>query len=298
MVKTVGVLGATGMVGQSLLPLLVNAGCRVQAFTRQTRSAELAVDKDAQLVFQTLSMASANTGKEKIADWICLAPIWMLPDHFPMLAAYQAMRVVALGSTSIFTKQNSVDAAEQNTAEKLSIGERRFMAWAEANRIEWVILRPTLIYGLGRDRNICEIARFISRFGFFPLLGAAQGLRQPVHLEDVATACAAALQSPQAANHAYNLSGAERVPYREMVRRIFSAMGKPARFISLPLIAFRAAIAFLRVFPRFRSWSVGMADRMNNDLVFDHEEATHDLGFSPRLFQLAKADLPASLTGR
>ncbi len=60
--------------------------------------------------------------------------------------------------------------------------------------VEWVILRPTLIYGHGRDKNITEIARFIRRFGFFPLLGKANGLRQPIHVEDVAEACFAALR--------------------------------------------------------------------------------------------------------
>ena len=290
--KTVGVLGATSMVGQSLLPLLVNAGWRVQAYTRQTQLAGQEAGKDVPIIFKTLATIGTNSDFEKIPDWVCLAPIWVLPDHFPMLNAYQARRVVALGSTSIFTKRHSSDAAEQGVAEKLSNGERRFIAWAEANQIEWVILRPTLIYGLGRDRNIGEIAQFISRFGFFPLLGAAQGMRQPVHVEDVASACAAALQNPQSANHAYNLSGAERLPYREMVSRVFNAMDKPTRFVNVPIIVFRAAIACLQVFPRFRNWSVGMAERMNNDLVFDHADATRDLGFMPKAFQLTPADLP------
>lgn len=60
--------------------------------------------------------------------------------------------------------------------------------------------------------------------------GAAQGLRQPMHAEDVATACIAASQSTPAGNHAYDLSGAERLTYREMVARLFRAMDRPARF--------------------------------------------------------------------
>lgn len=256
------------------------------------------VDEGARIAFRLLEKpgsghAPSPAVQEKtMAHWVCLAPIWTLPDYFPMLAAYRARRVVALSSTSIFTKRNSADHTERETAEKLRGGEQRLIDWAEANRIEWVILRPTLIYGLGRDRNLCEIARFISRFGFFPLLGAARGLRQPIHVGDVATACAAALQSVRAGNHAYNLSGAERLPYREMVGRIFRVMGKPERFAGIPLFAFRPAVACLRALPRFRNWSVAMAERMNADLVFDHEDATRDLGFSPRPFRPDKTDLP------
>ena len=296
---SVGVLGATSMVGQSLLPLLANAGWHVSAFSRKTQMRDRSDGENVDIIFRQLKKTDSDqlhapATKEKITHWVCLAPIWVLPDYFSTLTAYQAKRVVALSSTSVFTKQNSSDQIEQEIAEKLKDGEQRFIAWAEANQIEWVILRPTMIYGFGKDRNICEIARFISRFGFFPLFGAAQGLRQPIHVEDVATACAAAHQNSQATNHAYNLSGAEILTYREMVGRIFRVMGKPERFASIPLVAFRSAITCLRVLPRFRNWSAAMAERMNTDLVFDHADAVRDLGFSPRPFQPGKIDLPVS----
>lgn len=298
MVKpSVGVLGASSMVGKSLLLRLADAGWHVEAFSRHARISGQEVDQDARIVFRQLEGGNsihAVAEQGEIPHWVCLAPIWVLPDYFSMLTAHRARRIVALSSTSVFTKSASSDPAEQSTADKLRNGEQRFIAWAEANRIEWVILRPTLIYGLGQDRNICEIARFIARFGFFPLLGVAQGLRQPVHVEDVATACAVALQSAPASNHAYDLSGAERLTYREMVARVFGAMGKPERFIAVPLPVFRLAIAFLRIWPRFRNWTAAMAERMNSDLVFDHADAMHDLGFSPRPFHPGKMDLPIS----
>lgn len=132
-----------------------------------------------------------------------------------------------------------------------------------------MVLRPTLIYGLGRDKNVAEIALFIRRFGFFPLLGKAMGLRQPVHAEDVAGACLAALASPLAANRAYNISGAETLPYREMVSRVFAALQKRPWLVTIPLVIFGMAVACLRFFPRYRHWSAAMAERMNRDLVFD-----------------------------
>lgn len=164
---------------------------------------------------------------------------------------------------------------------------------AGAAELAWVILRPTLIYGHGRDKNIAEIARFIRRFGFFPLLGKAMGLREPIHAGDVAAACIAALKSPLAANRAYNISGGEPLPYREMVGRVFTALHRRPRFVTIPLFAFRFAVTCLRLFPRYRHWSAAMAERMNRDLVFDSADAARDLGFSPRPFLLAPEDLPA-----
>jgi len=195
-----------------------------------------------------------------------------------------------LSSTSRFTKGDSSDPNEQSVARKLAEGEERLCAWAEANQVEWVILRPTLIYGRGRDKNVSEIVRFVHRFGFFPLLGAASGLRPPVHVEDVSSACLAALDAPAAVNRAYNLSGGEALSYREMVSRIFVSLGSRLRLLTVPLWIFRLAVVLMRVLPRYRHWTVAMAERMNLDMVFDHGEAAEDLGFSPRPFRLNRED--------
>src|SRR3546814_2901272 len=80
-------------------------------------------------------------------------------------------------------------------------------------------------------------------------------LRQPIHAEDVAAACVVALQAPGAANRAYNLSGGETLAYREMVARVFAALGRPARLVTVPLWAFRLAVAVLRRLPRYRHWT-------------------------------------------
>jgi nucleoside-diphosphate-sugar epimerase len=216
----------------------------------------------------------------------------VLPDYFALIEAAGARRVVVLSSTSRFTKVGSGDMAEQATAAQLIDGEARLQAWAQSRGIEWVILRPTLIYGLGRDKNINEIACFIRRFGFFAVLGEAKGQRQPIHAEDVAGACLAALQGSGVRNRSYNISGGETLTYREMVARIFTALGRRPRALTVPLWAFRLAVSILRFLPRYRQWSAVMAERMNRDLVFDHTEAVRDLGFKPRAFKLTAEDLP------
>lgn len=284
----VGLLGATSLVGRCLIPLLLESGIRVCAFSRN--APETANDD---VLWQSLSApALAATGQDRIEHWLCVAPIWVLPDYFSLLEASGVRRIVVLSSTSLFTKESSSDLEEQNIARRLRDAEASVQTWAKACGVEWVILRPTLIYGVGEDRNVSEIARFIRRFGFFPLLGRAKGLRQPVHAKDVAGACLAALQANGVVNVAYNISGGEIIPYRDMVGRIFVAMGRPCRLLSVPLWAFRVAVKLLHCLPRYRHWSVAMAERMNRDLVFDHSDAKNDLSFSPRLFQVAREDLP------
>lgn len=289
----VGVLGATSLVGTLLLPLLSKAGWGVVAFSRQhkgdsscsnTKLIEWVDLQEAQRIGSVFSEAEIN-------HWICVAPIWVLSDYFPMLRAHGAQRVVALSSTSRFSKDNSSDLAEQALAQRLAEAEAGFIAWAEKHNVSWVILRPTLIYGLDRDQNISVISRVIARFGFFPLFGTARGLRQPVHAMDVAMASMATLTRPLSANCAYSLSGGETLSYREMVGRVFQHLDRPVRFIKVPLWMFRMAVTLLRMLPRYKHWSAAMAERMNQDLVFDHADATRDFDFSPRAFALDNEEI-------
>lgn len=308
----VGVFGATSLVGTCLLPLLSAQGRQVIAFSRQMIGSlgdgvewrQLSVsechslqtsDKTANYstkLFDSQLSDYPQRDEGEIPYWICLAPIWVLPEYFGLLEAQGARRVMVLSSTSCFTKSNSTDPEEQLMALRLADGEARVQEWAESHGVEWVILRPTLIYGLGMDKNITEIMRFIRRFGFFPLFGKASGLRQPIHVEDVAVASLAALTSTLATNHAYNISGEETLPYREMVSRVFAALRLRPRLVTIPLVIFKLAVACLKILPRYRHWSSAMAERMNYDLVFDHSDAARDLGFSPRPFRLTSEEVP------
>ncbi|MDD5580373.1 MAG: NAD-dependent epimerase/dehydratase family protein [Methylobacter sp.] len=309
--KLVGLLGATSMVGESLLPLLTQAGWQVRAYSRQ-----LVNSSTEDITWQQLPSTSSGCNKESlilmagksklrqpeasgfnknpsknISYWVSVAPIWILVDYLNFLEQHNARRIVALSSTSRFTKNDSPDPEERINAHRLADAEEKIRDWAENHGIEWVILRPTLIYGRGRDKNISEIARFICRFGFFPIFGSALGLRQPVHVADVADACIAALQAPSATNRAYNISGGETVTYRQMVCRTFIVLGRRPRLVKVPIAIFSFALACLRMLPRYQKWSVAMAERMNRDLVFNHEEATRDFGFKPRALVLTAADV-------
>ncbi len=284
-----GVLGANSLVGECVLLQLSQDGRHTVAFSRRPPAGKT----EAGVTWVRLSPSSpTHPNVVHIKGWICVAPIWVLPQYFDLIESSHPRRVVALSSTSLFVKRNSSDHGEQHIAERLAEGEHALRVWAEARGVEWVILRPTLIYGRGRDKNLTEIVRFVRAWGFFPLLGQANGLRQPVHAEDVATACVSALTLPTAANRTYNISGGETLSYREMVCRIVDAVGKSPRLVTVPRWLFWLAVTMVNLVPRYRHWTVEMVERMNRDLVFDHTDATRDLGFSPRPFGLLPQDVP------
>jgi nucleoside-diphosphate-sugar epimerase len=284
--RKVGVIGASSMVGQSVIERLAASGYRVLAFSRKP------VGYPAQMGVKWCSLSNEQDEKSTggLPNWVCLCPIWAVAEHFELMKNSGVRRVVVMSSTSRFTKTvdaGSRDANENALANRVVEGEKVLREWAEHNEIEWVILRPTLIYDLVSDKNLTQIAGFIRRYGFFPLLGAAQGRRQPVHVSEVADAVFAAMKSTETANKDYNISGGETLTYREMVARIFVWLGQKPRFVQVPMTGFAIAIAIARVFPKYHHISGSMVQRMSQDMVFDYNKAKSDFGYSPGNFLTA-----------
>ncbi len=269
--RVVAVLGASSLVGSYLIPALQQSGWQVIVWSRAGAGSALPA---------------------VIPYWISLAPVWVFPDYFAMAQRHGVHRVVVLSSTSIESKAHSSQDSDQRVVQQLQRGEHALQQWVESLGLEWIVLRPTLIYGGGRDHNVSEIDRLIRRFGFFVLLGQGRGLRQPVHAADVALACQRALESTAFSGRIYNVTGGERLTYRTMVERIFLARGRKPRIFSVPLRWFVWVLRLMHFFPAYRHWHVGMAQRMQNDLVFDGTPITRDLSIQPRPFDLQTLDLP------
>lgn len=214
---------------------------------------------------------------------VSVLPLWLLPPHVPALAAAGATRLIAFSSTSVFAKADSRDPAERALARRLSEAESALADACEASGIPWTVLRPTLIYGGGRDQNVSAVARFIQRFGFFPVAHPASGLRQPVHADDLALAAVAAIANPTAFNRAFNLPGGETLSYRDMVAHIFAGLGRTPRILPLPSGLLQAALPLVQDRLPHR-YSPALFLRMNQDLAFDATEAREALGYAPRSF--------------
>lgn len=212
-----------------------------------------------------------------------LLPIWLAPRVVPALADAGVRRLVALSSTSRFTKSASADAGERDVAARLARGEAELADGCAARGLAWTVLRPTLIYAEGRDGNVSRLARLIDRFGFFPVSGAASGLRQPVHADDVAQGLIQALDSAATKDRAFDLPGGETLAYREMLGRIFAGLGRPTRLVSLPPALWRLALRASG--PWLPGATAAMGTRMAEDLVFDPGPAREAFGWAPRAFR-------------
>jgi len=275
--RTALLLGGSGQIGQALLSRLRAVHWQVLAVSRQAQPAQAGMEwrrgdlQHMPPLPPTVHAIFSAGPLDAFARWYARG-------------AVQAPRVVAFGSTSLATKQDSIDAHERDLAMRLAAAEQGVFAHAAATGAQATLLRPTLVYGAGRDASLTQIAALARRFGWFPLPGGVNGLRQPVHVEDLADAAMAVIDRAATFGKAYALPGGETLTYRAMVARTLAAMSPPARLLELPAPVFRIAVGIAQRFDIARSLNAATIERMRQDLVFDSLPARTDFGYAPRAF--------------
>ncbi|WP_343225606.1 NAD-dependent epimerase/dehydratase family protein [Novilysobacter antarcticus] len=277
------VFGGSGQIGSALIARLAPADWRVTAVSRQVRAAGPGVpangvhwlpgELDAPPVLPSRVDVIFSCGPlDGFARWYADAGI-------------DAGRVVAFGSTSVETKQRSDDPFERDLAERLASAERALFARAQDRGAALTVLRPTLVYGVGRDANLTRIAGLARRWGRFPLPRGATGLRQPVHVADLAEAALGCFDRPASHGRAYAVPGGESLSYRDMVARVLACLQPPARLLELPRPLFALALHAARISGRASGLGDAAIARMQQDLVFDSGPAQRDFGYCPRPFE-------------
>ena len=295
-VRSVLVTGATGLVGHYLLSRLCAAGFDVHAVSRRPRdeaeSEALPPGRASRARWISLDLTHGELSLVPVACLFHAAPIWLLPRLLSPPADLGLRRLVAFSSTSRFTKRDSSSARERDVARRLREAEEAVQDLCHERGIAWTVFRPTLVYGGGRDRNVSAIARVIRRFGVFPIAGEGRGRRQPVHADDLAAACLAVLDEPTTFGRGYEMPGGETITYGEMVARIATGVGRAVRTPHLPLPLLRALLGAASRLPGLGHLTPEMADRMNEDLVFDATAARRDFGYDPRPFRFPDGPEP------
>lgn len=283
------VTGANGVVGKPLCDSLQEQGLAFLTVSRKNASDEQRVNAKAFSVHWDLEQRANDTALQQIEQvdtLIHCAPIWLLPAQLNVFEHTKLSRLVVFSSTSVISKQGSADSSEKRLVEQLSSAERALEEYCSQHELNLTILRPSMIYGYARDQNVTHIARFIKKWRIMFLVGRADGLRQPVHADDLVDVSIAILQSTVTYGQTYTLAGQEVLTYQEMVERIFIGLGKRPRVIRLPLFLYRLALNIASRLTRF-AYTPAMADRMNQDLSYDISPAQTDFDYRPQAF-LAK----------
>lgn len=274
------ILGATGAVGEFLLPRLAARGERIVALSRNPPGGATSTTVE----WQRGDLFGAMPPLPASDAIYSLGPLDAFSRWFvPLLdaGAPPPRALIAIGSMSAESKQESTVAAERSLAARLRAAEACLLDAARRHDVACTILRPTLVYGSGRDRSLAPLARFARRWRVLPIPRDAHGLRQPVHAGDLAQACIGARDAAGAAGRIYALGGGERLRFDEMLARIAALPPRVALAMRIPISVLAVAARVMRT----QAAGEGALSRLKIDLVADNAEAMRDLRFAPRAFR-------------
>lgn len=271
------VVGGTGFTGSRVLPLLAGRG-QIRCLLRPGREIKDIGKLNYELVYGDLedieSLTKAMDGCESLIN---IASMGFGNVHKIVRCAEEMdiRRALFVSTTAIFTYLNTQSKKIRKEAEECVI----------CSRLEWTILRPTMIYGAPDDRNMIRLLSFIKRWHIMPIPGSGDKLQQPVHVDDVAGAIVTAFFSTNTIRKAYNISGKEPLDFNQVVDLAAAALKSKVYKIHIPLTLLRILFKVYEFFVKNPKLKEEQLLRLNEDKAFGYDEASRDFGYSPKSFQ-------------
>jgi uncharacterized protein YbjT (DUF2867 family) len=148
------VTGATGFTGSIVVPLLLEKGWEVACFVRET--SETSCLPTAKVELRVGDLNNKNSLIKALEDRDVLVNIASLGFGIASNVVDGAKesgveRALFFSTTSIYTTLNPESKAIRLEAERL----------IKESGVPYSIIRPTMIYGSSRDRNLCKFIKFI-----------------------------------------------------------------------------------------------------------------------------------------
>lgn len=273
------VLAASGRIGARLVRALKAGGHGVRAVGRDHKRLDAALDtatieRRVADLEDPAALAQALEGAEVVVN---CAHARFTANVLRALPA-TVTRFVALGSTRKFTRFPDQAALDVRAAEGL-------LARAGGGRV-WVMVHPTMIYGGGAERNVARVMAYVRRFPLAPLPLGGRMQVQPIHIDDVVAALAAAALRPGIASGAMVIAGAKAITLAELFQTCARAVGKRIWIVPAPLgvlLFFCAVAEKLGI-----KLPAGRAEilRFTEDKAFAIDAMVAELGVQPVSFEV------------
>ena len=143
---------------------------------------------------------------------------------------------------------------------------------ADETGLDIVVVRPPLVYGPGVKGNFATMLKVLHRGIPLPL-ASVRNRRSLLFVGNLADALIRCATHPAAAMQTYLVSDGEDLSTPELLRRLGSAAGKPARLLPCPA-------GLLRLAGKMTGKS-GAVDRLLGSLQVDSGKIRRELGWSP-----------------
>ncbi len=273
------VTGGTGFTGSHVVPLLLKNGFQVRGLFRRT-SDRLALLRQPDVEWVLGDVADAETLSASMQATDALVNIVSLgfghADSIVRAAQIAGIkRAVFISTTAIFTQLNAKSKEIRLAAERA----------IQTSKLRYTILRPSMIYGSSRDRNMWRLICLMRYSPIVPVFGDGNFLQQPIHVEDVAQAILACLKSNSSIGKCYNMAGKYSLTYNQVIDTIAAQMNKRVWKFHIPFSPVVATMGFFEKLHIRLPIKAEQVLRLNENKDFSYEAAAKDFGFRPMSFE-------------
>ena len=204
------------------------------------------------------------------------------------------IRFIHMSSVSVYGRVPDIMITEDQPFKKIRdpYGDTKIDAelmirkYAEKNRIDLTVLRPTAVYGDGDSKFLPKLVENL-KTGKFRMMGDGSHSVDLVNVVDVAEAVYLTLLRPESMGHTYNIANQKNPVWNSLLKNICAELDIPysKRHISYKL-AYRVAglMEFLSIFsnkpPRLSRYAVRLVGRQYN---YSIQKARKELGFEPSI---------------
>jgi nucleoside-diphosphate-sugar epimerase len=272
------VTGGTGFTGSHVVPLLLKNGYEVRCLHRPGSDRSVLPQPEIEWALGDISDSRALSASMQGTDALVNIASLGFGDADSILRAAKdagIQRAIFVSTTAIFTQLNAKSKKVRLAAEHA----------IETSGLQYTILRPTMIYGSPRDRNMWRLIRFMRYSPIIPILGDGNYLQQPIFVGDVAQAIVNFLCNDQTIGKSYNIAGKVPLTYNQVIDTIARLINKHVWKIHVPSLP---AVSLLKLFERLLIPLPIKAEqvlRLNENKDFNYAEARRDFGFSPLKFE-------------
>lgn len=150
--------------------------------------------------------------------------------------------------------------------------EEGLKAICEQTGMEYVIIRPPLIYGPGVKANYLKLVQVVEK-GFPLPFGCIENKRSMLALDNLIDFIVLAVNDHRAANQTFLLSDGQDLSSKELVTKIASALGLAPRVLPVPILLLKVLGFFF--------WKHSGTERLLGSLQIDSSKARELLDWKP-----------------
>jgi nucleoside-diphosphate-sugar epimerase len=250
------VTGAAGMVGQNLVPRLLERGDRVLAIDKHPGNLELLRERAPGADVLVADLAEPGAWQEVLAGADAVVDL-KAQITAPTAAPHQrnnveaTLRVVeACARHSVphlvfLSSSVVISVADDHYTRSKREAERA----VRASAVPHTVLRPPLMYGPGDVKHLGYILGLMERLPLLPIPGHGRYVRQPLYVGDLVSVIVAALERGPS-GEAHDVIGHERLTFIELLRRVRRLRGARCLLLPVPMPLFKVAL-------RVQGWLLG-----------------------------------------